>query len=195
VPTATGNTSQTHFPSSSARLADQALGLGIDVGVTPLPVEDHQAIGDALIGASDPVHGLTPDAGHIQVGADARQQLAGAERLDQVVVGAGLQPLHARLLAGAGRQEDHRDRAGPGVGPQRAQQAEPVEARHHHVGQHQFRRAGTGGRQRRLAVGDGLHVVTPPEEATDIVAHVRVVVGPEDTRPSGDAASLSRGVV
>ena len=35
---------------------------------------------------------------------DARDQLARRERLDQIVVGAGLQPLDARLLAGARRQ-------------------------------------------------------------------------------------------
>ena len=47
--------------------------------------------------------------------AHARHQLARGERLDQVVVGAGRQPLDARLLAGARRQHDDRDVRGAGV--------------------------------------------------------------------------------
>ena len=45
-----------------------------------------------------------------QVRVDAGEQLARRERLDQVVVGAGLEALDARLLAGARREQDHRER-------------------------------------------------------------------------------------
>ena len=52
--------------------------------------------------------GLPPQPGHLQVGRHPGQQLPGAERLDQVVVGPGLHPLDPALLAGAGRQHDDR---------------------------------------------------------------------------------------
>ena len=45
------------------------------------------------------------------------------------------------------------------LGAQSAQQAEPVEARHHHVGQDQVRRIGLRGRERLLAVIDREHAV------------------------------------
>ena len=61
-------------------------------------------------------HRLAPGVRQRQRAGDARQQLARAERLDQVVVGAGLEALDARLLAGARRQQDDRHRARVVVG-------------------------------------------------------------------------------
>src|SRR5262249_11846405 len=47
---------------------------------------------------------LAPEAGHFQMRPDARQQFTGAERVDQIIVGAGCQPLDTRLLPGARRK-------------------------------------------------------------------------------------------
>src|SRR5262249_34037342 len=47
---------------------------------------------------------LAPEAGHLQMRPDARQQFTGAERLDQIIVGASFHPLDARLLTGARRK-------------------------------------------------------------------------------------------
>ena len=61
----------------------------------------------------------------------ARQQFLDAERLDDVVVGAGPQAADAVVGGVAGGQEDHRHlRAGRA---QALQHAEAVEAGHHHV--------------------------------------------------------------
>ena len=61
--------------------------------------------------------------GQLHVGPDPGQQLGGGERLDQVVVGAGLQALDGRLLPGPGRQQQHRHGGGARVGAQRGRPA------------------------------------------------------------------------
>ena len=70
---------------------------------------------------------------------DAREQLACAERLDQVIVGAGVEAGHARLLAGRAREQDHRRRACVRRRAARAA-ARSRPARHHDVREHQIRR-------------------------------------------------------
>ena len=44
---------------------------------------------------------------HLEIGPDARQQLARAERLDEVVVGAGVETFNACLLTGARGKQNH----------------------------------------------------------------------------------------
>src|SRR5712692_10036340 len=63
----------------------------------------------------------------------AGEKLARGERLDEVVVGARLQALDGRVFARPRRQEDDGNVAQGRVGAQRSQEAETVEARHHHV--------------------------------------------------------------
>ena len=87
-----------------------------------------------------PAIGLAPDARDFQQRVDAGHQLARAERLDQVVVGAGLQALDPRLLAGSRREQNDGDGRQRALSPQRAHQAEAVELGHHHVGEHQIGR-------------------------------------------------------
>ena len=77
-----------------------------------------------------PFAGLARDRGAAQHGPDARDHLAGAERLDHIVVGAELEPDHPIGLFPAGGEHDDRHlRAG-------AQLSAHVEAgpiREHHV--------------------------------------------------------------
>ena len=61
----------------------------------------------------------------MQLRRHARQQLARAERLDQVLVGAGLQTFDARFLAGARRQQHDRDCPGALVGAERRSRPKP----------------------------------------------------------------------
>ncbi len=56
----------------------------------------------------DCVGRLAPDARHGDVGVDAREQFARRERLGEIVVGAGFEPLDLRFLAGTSRE--HHDR-------------------------------------------------------------------------------------
>ena len=85
--------------------------------------------------------GGSPLPPQLELGLDARDQLARRERLDQVVVGARVQPFDARLVAGARRQHDRPERRQcASVRAQRAQQLEAVQPGHHHVGQDQVGR-------------------------------------------------------
>ena len=91
----------------------------------------------------------------LDIGRDARQQLARAERLDEIVVGAHPQAFDLGFLAGARRQDDHRHAAQLGIGAQLLQQPEAVEPRHHDVGEDQIGTRAPRCRQRLLAVGGG----------------------------------------
>ena len=78
-----------------------------------------------------------------------------------------------------------------GIGAQLAQQRESIEAGHHHVGQHQVGRLTARGFESRLSVRHPLNVPAACAKQTgDVVAHVRVVVGDEDsaTAVGGGAA-------
>jgi hypothetical protein len=57
----------------------------------------------------EPLLVLAPNARQLEPRADAGEELASRERLDQVIVGSRIEPLDARLLAGAGGQQDDRD--------------------------------------------------------------------------------------
>ena len=64
-------------------------------------VEQRPAALELAAGTAGPVE--------LEVGADPRQQLTGGERLDQVVVGAGVETLERAVLAGPRREHHHRD--------------------------------------------------------------------------------------
>ena len=87
---------------------------------------------------------------------DARQQLAEVERLDQVVVGAELEPLDA--VAGlVARAED--DDAAVLVAGDGAAHLPAVHARHHQVDDHQVRLELVDRAQPGVPVGGDLHLV------------------------------------
>ncbi len=143
-----------------------------------------------------------PHLRHLDVGVDPRQQLAPGEGLDQVVVGAGVQPLDLGLLPRAGGQ--HYDgRAGQRrVGPDRPQEAEAVEPGHHHVGQHQVWRGLPRRLQGGLAVAErGDDIALALQQPGDVAAHVSVVVGQQDplalagqeSAVGGDGVQARRG--
>ena len=87
---------------------------------------------------------------------DAGDQLAHAEGLGQVVVGADLEPQHPVDLVGARGEHQHRRR---GLGAEGSQHRQPVETRQHPVEHHQVRSAGAMELQRGHAVGGAQDVV------------------------------------
>ena len=88
--------------------------------------------------------------------AEPRQQLLQRERLDHVVVGAGIEPRHAVAEAVAGGQ--HQDRHAVAVRAQAAAYGQPIEIRHGDIEDDRVRSAYAHLRQRRLAVRRRRHV-------------------------------------
>ena len=87
--------------------------------------------------------------------ADPGHQLARRERLGQVVVGAGIEPLDARLPRPARAEADHGVSLRSASSARSAlQQREAVEPRHHDVGEDQIGALPARRGQRLLAVGD-----------------------------------------
>ena len=115
-------------------------------------VHDQVAVGD---GASDAATGPLP--GPPQDRVDPEHELARAERLGHVVVGAALEPDHPVGLGAEGGQHDHRQVVAAGAQP--LADLETVDARQHQVEDHQV--GGTVAQQceRALAVGGLVHLV------------------------------------
>ena len=90
------------------------------------------------------------------VGPYPGEQFGGGERFDQIVVGARVQTLDGGLLPGARRQQQHGHRGGAGVGAQGGHQRQAVQARHHHVADHQVGHAGADGLEGLPAVVHGV---------------------------------------
>ena len=121
-----------------------------------------------------------------QVRANLGDQLAGRERFHEVVVRSRGPSLAARLFAGTSRQHHHRQIAKRRVGPHRLQQSEAVQARHHDVGHEQVERRREERVHRRFAIRHGDHFPFFREQPHDVLAHVGVVFGDEE--------SIARGV-
>jgi hypothetical protein len=113
-------------------------------------------------------------AGAAQQRLDPREQLLAAERLDHVVVGAGLEPPHLVELAGARRE--HQDRH-VGEVADAFERLPAVHLGHSHVENDERRADGVQAAQRLAAAGrlaDG--VPGPLQQDADQVADVRFVV-------------------
>src|SRR4051812_2082261 len=108
------------------------------------------------IGQKGPGPGPSAAAG--EYGGDARGELAGAERLDDVVVGAGLEALLDVRLLGASGQHDDRQTVHVGVGAQGAGSVQAAHAGHHHVENHQVGLLGGASLHRRRNVPHPYHL-------------------------------------
>ena len=126
--------------------------------------------------------GLAPQPRDLQARVDPGEQLPRAERFDHVVVSSLFERLDARFFASARRQQHHGHLAHGGIGPHRARELLPVELRHHDVGQDEIGPRPPRRRERLLSVGDGLDVIASGEQPPHVLAHVAVVVRPDDAR-------------
>jgi hypothetical protein len=115
------------------------------------------------------------------VGRHTGQQLPGTERFHEVVIGPGLHAFDPALFPGTGRQHDDRHVSCAGVGAEFFQQTESVQPGHHHVGQDQIRRPFPCRHQRCLSVRHDLRSELLGQKPGNVVAHVGVVVGHENT--------------
>ena len=161
--------------------ADQGAHLGPvgahavdDVGAR----RDHGA--EPLLAEPDRLGVLAPLPGELQLCSDADEKLAGGEGLDDVVVGAGADPLDAGLLTRAGGEEHDRQRSRALVGAQRAKEPEAVQDGHHHVAQDQVRELPADRLQRLGAVRDHRDLREWAQQSLEVAPHVGVVVGDED---------------
>ena len=121
--------------------------------------------------------------------ADAHQQLARTERLHQIVVGAAIQPFDARFFAGARREQNDGSGAQLRIRAQLADEPEPVQARHHHVGDDQIGAQLTRRLERGLTVRDGVHVVVLGKQPSRVLAQIGVVVREQNSRQRSAAAA------
>ena len=124
----------------------------------------------------------------LQLRLDARHQLARRERLDQVVVRAGVQAVDARLVAGARRQHDDGDgRQLARPARRRRSSAKPSSA-----GIITSVRIRSGGSRSAAASAAAPSATASTgqralEDPPHVVAHVRVVVGEQDPRAAPSA--------
>lgn len=128
-------------------VAEDGVQAAVDVNGAPLlQVEDEQHVrrggGDPFqerLGAEHRRFCIPPDAGQVEVGGDARKQVARTERFDEVVIRALLQSLHARFFARASGEQNDRNGLERRICTQGSDQTCAVKLWHHDVAQDQIR--------------------------------------------------------
>ena len=137
-----------------------------------------------------------PHAAQLEQRADARQQLARGEGLDDVVVGARVEALDARLLAGARRQQHDRNARSAAIRAHRASRPKPSSC-----GIMTSLRIRSGVARRAAASASAPSAtastrVVRREQVAHVRAHVGVVVGEHDARAERrrEAAIVRQGI-
>jgi len=112
-------------------------------------------------------------------GGETYEQLVERERLDHVVVGPGVEPVHPVTDGVAGGQDEDRDVVAALA--EHAGGLKAVHARHHHVHDDRVRCVADELRQRLHTVGGGLDIVTGIRQGTgERIAHGLIVVHHQD---------------
>ena len=117
--------------------------------------------------------------------ADARDELANAERLRQVVVGAAVEAEHFVGLVAARGQHEDRDVRVDRIAADGAADRDAVQARQHQVQDHEVERLGPGEPQRFRAVADrDRRQLLDAQVERDEIADVLVVFDDQHARIS-----------
>ncbi len=125
-----------------------------------------------------------------QHGANARNELAAAERLGQIIVGAHFQSDHPIDLVALGGEHDDRN---IGIRAQRTAQRQPVLVRQHQVEQDEVDPRIGQHLAHGLAVAGGTDTKAfPAERARHQIAHLAMVVDDQDVRAAIHAPNLVR---
>jgi hypothetical protein len=136
---------------------------------------------------------LATHPGELQMSADPCRELARRERLRQVIVGAGREPLDARLLTRPGRKENEGYRAERFLRPQGLEKRETVDSRHHDVGQQEIGPMARNGGQRLFPVSHRLDDVIRREQIVQVFPHIGVIVRDQNAGAGGCRESPVRG--
>ena len=108
--------------------------------------------------------------------AHPRHQLANAERLRQVIIGAALEAKHLIALLTASREHQDWHVLVGSLAPDRATDRDAIDAREHQVENDEVERARVGADERGLAVAHGLGLETLEAEVEhDQVTNMRIV--------------------
>ena len=136
------------------RRADQLDERGVGVLDQAGGVGEDDAVGGVGDGRLEPGLFIAEPAKTVELrdGANAGPQLDEIDGLVEEFVGAGLEAAQAELTARQAGEENDRDVAQHGVGPQVAADIEAIEAGHHNIEEHDVRRRQGGHGERIVSV-------------------------------------------
>ena len=137
----------------------------VDLDDRAVLIADEEGLLQRLDEGNAPSRMMVAQPREFDVAAHPREEFGGGERLDEIVVGAGLQAFDGGFLPRARGQQQHGHGGGATIGPQRRHQAQSVQPGHHHVADHEVGHTGPDGIQRVLAIGDRIDVVAVAAQA------------------------------
>jgi len=141
------------------RFVPHRLRVAIHIGEAPLRIEGIERVADTVDDVLDGRLRFQPESGQCQLGVDPRQQFARRKGFDHVPISASLQAFDPRLLTCARREQNDGQRAQMNIRTHLLEQTKAIEARHHHIRDHQIGPSIFNQRQPGDAVRGGLHEI------------------------------------
>jgi len=116
------------------------------------------------------------------MGPYSGQKFAGGKWLGHIVVRACLEAFQGRFFSGSRGQENHGNGSRVSSAPKFAQQAKPVQAWHHDIGQNQIGEHVLSASQSCKSIRKCEHFIPVSEQAPHVLPHIAVVIGQYDSR-------------